>query len=189
MIAELFLAATEAAAGASFNCRIDLDALRRRYAAKLAAARKALNPLEIAAAMRPIREEQAEAVRSVLEKRDAAKAALTSRHARRCFRRVEGSQPNSEPRLRFHALPGGQPSGAILQNHQTIPWYRPPLREDRLQLPGGLTPRLRPRLAQMTTRPSVCRGTARTRTPLRRRVPTPNFGEGESRPMYGSPAS
>jgi hypothetical protein len=64
----------EAAAGASFRLGIELDAVSAFYAAKIAAVKRGLSPRDIAGAVRAIMNEQAGAVRAVLEKWNAARA-------------------------------------------------------------------------------------------------------------------
>jgi len=71
-------AADEAAAGqntgASFRLGIELDAVSDYYAAKIAAAKGGPSPRDIGGAVRAIRDEQAGAVRAVLERWHTARA-------------------------------------------------------------------------------------------------------------------
>jgi len=63
----------------SFSFGSELAAVSGFYAAKIAAARRSLNPRDIADAVRAIRDEQTLAVRAVTERWNAAKRAATGK--------------------------------------------------------------------------------------------------------------
>ena len=87
----------DAAAGASFRLGIELDAVSDFYAAKIAAVRHGISPRDIAGAVRAIRNEQAGAVRAVLEKWNTGRAMTKKRQATRAaapLRPVSGHHPS-----------------------------------------------------------------------------------------------
>jgi len=82
--AEAFAKAEAAAGqnpGASFRLGIELDAVSDYYAAKIAAAKGGPSPRDIGGAVRAIRDEQAGAVRAVLERWHTARAMTAKGHA------------------------------------------------------------------------------------------------------------
>ncbi len=83
-----------------FQLGIELDAVSSYYAAKIAAVKRGLSPRDIAGAVRAIMNEQAGAVRAVLDKWNAAramtakgKAPKTPTEARAPMRPASGREP------------------------------------------------------------------------------------------------
>lgn len=91
----------EAAAGASCGLGIELDAVSAYYAAKIAAVKRGLSPRDVAGAVRAIMNEQAGALRAVLEKWNATRAMT-----------AKGKTPKSpgETQAPMHPASGHQPS-------------------------------------------------------------------------------
>ncbi len=88
---------TDAAAVVPFRLVIELDAVTSFYAAKIDAVKRGLSPSDIAGAVRAILDEQAVAVRAVLEKWNAARAVTKKPKAVRAtvpMRPVVGYDPS-----------------------------------------------------------------------------------------------